>query len=59
MTSDRFAELAETIAGRHWRVRLGPMIDRSRTQVWEYATGRSAVDGTVAKLMEALASAKH
>jgi len=52
MTPARFTHLAEQIAGRFWKARLGPMIGRCRTQVWEYATGKRPVPEPVAKLME-------
>lgn len=55
MTPARFRTLASRIAGPLWRTRLGPMIGKGRTQVWEYATGEREVPATVEKLMKLLA----
>lgn len=55
MTPARFRTLANLIAGPHWRTKLGPMVGRCRTQVWEYANGERQVQEPVAKLMELLA----
>ena len=52
MAPDQFRTLAQTIAGPHWRTRLGPMIGKCRRQVWEYANGKRRVPVTVQKLMQ-------
>jgi hypothetical protein len=51
MTPAEFRKVAVRIAGPHWRTRLGPMIGKCRTQVWEYATGKREVPEAVEKLM--------
>ena len=56
MTPVQFRKVAARVAGPHWRTRLGPMIGKCRTQVWEYATGKREVPETVAKLMVLLAA---
>jgi len=56
MTPAAFRSLAAQIAGTRWKTRLGPMIGKCRTQVWEYATGKREVPATVAKLMALLAT---
>lgn len=55
MTPDAFRVAAQKIAGPHWRTDLGPIIGRSRTQVWEYANAKRAIPVPVAKLVELLA----
>jgi hypothetical protein len=59
MTSSQFRATAKSIAGPRWKTRLGPMIGKCRTQVWEYANGKRAVPVTVAKLMTALQPLDH
>lgn len=56
MTPAQFRTLALSIAGPGWKTRLGPMIGKCRTQVWEYATGKREVPETVEKLMHILAA---
>ncbi|OWK42421.1 hypothetical protein [Fimbriiglobus ruber] len=54
MTPAEFRTLAERLAGPHWKSRLGPMIGKCRTQVWEYDSGERKVPKTVEKLMRLL-----
>jgi hypothetical protein len=54
MTPEQFRRMAEIIAGPRWKTRLGPMIGKSRTPVWEYANGVRPVSETVRKLMSEL-----
>jgi len=51
MTPAQFRTNAEAIAGKHWPTRLGPIIGKCRSQVWEYANGKREVPETVAKLL--------
>ncbi len=51
MTPAEFRTLAAQVAGPHWKTKLGPMIGKCRTQVWEYANGERDVPETVEKLM--------
>jgi hypothetical protein len=55
MTPASFRLTAKRIAGPRWRTRLGPMIGKCRTQVWEYASGNRDVPETVVLLMKQLA----
>ena len=55
MTPAGFRILAAHVAGPHWRTKLGPMIGKCRTQVWEYANDEREIPETVAKLMRLLA----
>jgi hypothetical protein len=55
MTPALFRKSAEAIAGTKWPTRIGPLIGKCRTQVWEYANGKRAIPTTVEKLMEQLA----
>jgi RNase adaptor protein for sRNA GlmZ degradation len=51
VSPEEFRTLAVKIAGPHWKTKLGPMIGKCRTQVWEYASGERDVPETVEKLM--------
>lgn len=51
MSPENFRALAYAIAGPHWKGDLGDKIGRSRSQVWEYATGKRPVPKPVALLM--------
>ena len=51
MPPENFRLLAFAIAGPRWKTRLGPMIGKCRSQVWEYANGVRPVPVTVSKLM--------
>jgi hypothetical protein len=55
MTPSDFRMLAQQIAGSRWKTRLGPLIGKCRSQIWEYANGKRGVPMTVQKLMRALA----
>lgn len=55
MTPAEFRTLAKQIAGPRWKTRLGPMIGRCRSQIWEYATGKRPTPEPVAKLMNLIA----
>ncbi|OWK42019.1 hypothetical protein [Fimbriiglobus ruber] len=54
MTPAVFRSLAAQLAGPRWKTKLGPMIGKCRTQVWEYASGERKVPETVEKLMKLL-----
>jgi hypothetical protein len=55
MTPATFRLAAQQIAGPRWKTRLGPIIGKCRTQVWEYASGKRDIPETVEKLMCLLA----
>jgi len=54
MTPTEFHSLAQQLAGPRWKTRLGPMIGKCRSQVWEDANGKREVPETVEKLMKPL-----
>jgi hypothetical protein len=54
MTPEQFRTLAAQVAGPQWKTKLGPMIGKCRTQVFEYATGRRAVPKSIQLLMAAI-----
>ena len=56
MTLLNFRALAFAVAGPRWKTRLGPIIGKCRSQVWEYANGKREVPETVVKLMSLLAT---
>jgi hypothetical protein len=58
MTPTQFRSLASRIAGPHWRTRIGPMIGKCRSQVWEYANEKRPIPVTVEKLMKLLAKGR-
>lgn len=53
MSPAEFARLAELLCGPFWRLELGPLIGRSRSQVWKYATGRAEIPLVVALALRA------
>lgn len=54
ITPENFRALAFAVAGHRWKTRLGPMIGKCRTQVFEYSTGRRKVPKVVQLLMTEL-----
>jgi hypothetical protein len=59
MTPATFRLTAQQIAGPRWKTRLGPIIGKCRSQVYEYASGTRDIPETVEKLMSLLATPDH